>query len=46
MEIEYTETSKTTKKKEKLFSIFYRDVWTIWVEHKIKHSADKGSEMI
>lgn len=43
MEREYTKTSKTTKNKANLFSIFYRDVWKIQVEHKIKHSADKGS---
>lgn len=46
VETEYTETSKTMKKKEKLFSIFYRDVWKIQVEQKIKHSADKGRGMI
>lgn len=30
------------KKKENLFSILYRDVWKIQVEHKVKHSADKA----
>ena len=33
------------KKKENLFSIIYGDVWKIQMECKVKHSADKGSEV-
>lgn len=40
-----TEMSKTTKKKENLFPVIYRDVWKVQVERKVKHSADKGSEV-